>query len=57
MSADGTDLYYESIDFDDARHEQTILAYDLNDAPLPVPCRSVQSRARAVSSGWVARPR
>ena len=37
MSADGTDLYYESIDFDDARHEQTILAYDLNDAPLPVP--------------------
>ncbi len=37
MSQDGTDLYYESIDFDDARHEQTILAYDLNDAPLPVP--------------------
>jgi len=37
MSSDGTDLYYESIDFDDARHEQTILAYDLNDAPLPVP--------------------
>ncbi|MCC6194224.1 MAG: molybdopterin-binding protein [Burkholderiales bacterium] len=36
MAADGTDLYYESIDFDDARHEQTILAYDLNDAPLPV---------------------
>ena len=33
----GTDLYYESIDLDDARHEQTILAYDLNDAPLPVP--------------------
>jgi DMSO/TMAO reductase YedYZ molybdopterin-dependent catalytic subunit len=28
--------YYESIDMDDARHEQTILAYDLNDAPLPV---------------------
>ena len=28
MSQDGTDLYYESIDFDDARHEQTILAYD-----------------------------
>lgn len=37
MAADGTDLYYESIDFDDARHEQTILAYDMNDAPLPVP--------------------
>jgi DMSO/TMAO reductase YedYZ molybdopterin-dependent catalytic subunit len=28
--------YYESIDLDDARHEQTILAYELNDAPLPV---------------------
>lgn len=28
--------YYESIDMDDAYHEQTILAYDLNDAPLPV---------------------
>ncbi len=37
MAEDGTDLYYESIDFDDARHEQTILAYELNDAPLPVP--------------------
>jgi DMSO/TMAO reductase YedYZ molybdopterin-dependent catalytic subunit len=37
MASDGTDLYYESIDFDDARHEQTILAYDLNDAPLPIP--------------------
>ena len=37
MAQDGTDLYYESIDLDDARHEQTILAYDLNDAPLPVP--------------------
>jgi len=37
MAQDGTDLYYESIDMDDARHEQTILAYDLNDAPLPVP--------------------
>jgi DMSO/TMAO reductase YedYZ molybdopterin-dependent catalytic subunit len=36
MSADSRDLYYESIDFDDARHEQTILAYDLNDATLPV---------------------
>lgn len=28
--------YYESIDFDDARHAQTILAYELNDQPLPV---------------------
>lgn len=37
MAEDGTDMYYESIDFDDARHEQTILAYDLNDAALPIP--------------------
>jgi len=37
MASDGTDLYYESIDLDDARHPQTILAYDMNDAPLPVP--------------------
>jgi len=36
MAADGTDLYYESIDLDDALHPQTILAYELNDAPLPV---------------------
>lgn len=36
MEADGRDLYYESIDLDDANHEQTILAYALNDAPLPV---------------------
>lgn len=28
--------YYESIDFDDAYHAQTILAYDLNDKPVPV---------------------
>ncbi|MBS0445819.1 MAG: molybdopterin-binding protein [Proteobacteria bacterium] len=28
--------YYESIDFDDAYHAQTILAYDLNDKPLPI---------------------
>ncbi|HQS99208.1 MAG: molybdopterin-binding protein [Hydrogenophilales bacterium 16-64-46] len=28
--------YYESIDMDDAWHVQTVLAYDLNDAPLPV---------------------
>ena len=36
MEEDGTDFYYESIDFDDAYHLQTILAYDLNDAPLPI---------------------
>ncbi|MEO8508834.1 MAG: molybdopterin-binding protein [Betaproteobacteria bacterium] len=36
MGGDGSDLYYESIDLDDARHPQTILAYDLNDATLPV---------------------
>ncbi len=28
--------YYESIDLDDANHPQTLLAYDLNDQPLPV---------------------
>ena len=36
MEDDGTSPYYESIDMDDARHEQTLLAYALNDAPLPV---------------------
>jgi DMSO/TMAO reductase YedYZ molybdopterin-dependent catalytic subunit len=36
MERDGTDPYYESVDLDDAYHEQTILAYQLNDAPLPV---------------------
>jgi DMSO/TMAO reductase YedYZ molybdopterin-dependent catalytic subunit len=36
MEEDGTSPYYESIDFDDAFHPQTILAYELNDAPLPV---------------------
>ena len=36
-SLDGTDTrYYESIDLDEAHHAQTILAYDLNDQPLPV---------------------
>ncbi len=36
-SLDGRDSrYYESIDFDDAHHVQTILAYELNDKPLPV---------------------
>ncbi len=28
--------YYESIDLDDARHPQTILAYELNDETLPI---------------------
>jgi DMSO/TMAO reductase YedYZ molybdopterin-dependent catalytic subunit len=36
-SPDGRDSrYYESIDLDDAHHAQTILAYELNDRPLPV---------------------
>jgi DMSO/TMAO reductase YedYZ molybdopterin-dependent catalytic subunit len=29
--------YYESLDLVDAGHEQTILAYDMNDAPLAIP--------------------
>ena len=36
MEADGSSLYYESIDMDDALHAQTILAYELNDQTLPV---------------------
>jgi DMSO/TMAO reductase YedYZ molybdopterin-dependent catalytic subunit len=36
MNDDGTDPYYESVDLDDAMHEQTLLAYELNDAALPV---------------------
>jgi DMSO/TMAO reductase YedYZ molybdopterin-dependent catalytic subunit len=28
--------YYESVDLDDAFHVQTVLAYELNDQPLPV---------------------
>lgn len=36
-SLDGRDSrYYESVDLDEAYHAQTILAYELNDAPLPV---------------------
>ena len=31
------DRYYESIDFVDAYHPQTILAYEMNGQPLPVP--------------------
>ena len=37
MQADGTDPYYESIDMIDAYHPQTILAYRLNEAALPIP--------------------
>jgi DMSO/TMAO reductase YedYZ molybdopterin-dependent catalytic subunit len=33
---DGGVRYYESLDLDEARHEQTILAYEMNDRPLPV---------------------
>jgi DMSO/TMAO reductase YedYZ molybdopterin-dependent catalytic subunit len=33
---DGGTPYYESIGFDDAYHPQTLLAYELNDKPLPV---------------------
>lgn len=35
MDEQGT-RYYESIDMEDAYHPQTILAYDLNDQPLPI---------------------
>ena len=30
------ELYYESLDLEDAYHEQTILAYEMNDQALPV---------------------
>jgi DMSO/TMAO reductase YedYZ molybdopterin-dependent catalytic subunit len=33
---DSADRYYERIGFGDAFHPQTILAYDMNGAPLPV---------------------
>jgi len=36
MEEDETSRYYESIDLEDAFHPQTILAYDLNDAALPI---------------------
>ena len=36
MEADGTSKYYESIDMEDAYHPQTILAYELNGARLPI---------------------
>jgi DMSO/TMAO reductase YedYZ molybdopterin-dependent catalytic subunit len=34
---DGSGQYYESIGFEDAYHPQTILAYEMNDRPLPIP--------------------
>jgi DMSO/TMAO reductase YedYZ molybdopterin-dependent catalytic subunit len=36
QTLDGTGRYYETIDLVDAFHPQTILAYDMNDEPLPV---------------------
>ena len=36
MERDGTNLYYESIDMDDAFHPQTLLAYELNGVALPI---------------------
>jgi DMSO/TMAO reductase YedYZ molybdopterin-dependent catalytic subunit len=37
MDEDDEDtMYYESVDLDDAFHEQTILAYELNGKPVPV---------------------
>lgn len=35
-AGDDNSVYYESVDMDDALHEQTILAYELNGKPLPV---------------------
>ena len=35
LEEDG-DPYYESIDMEDANHEQTLLAYALNGSPLPI---------------------
>jgi len=36
MEEDGSSLYYESIDLEDAFHSQTLLAYELNGEPLPI---------------------
>lgn len=36
MEEDGRDLYYESIDLEDAFHPQTLLAYELNGHALPI---------------------
>ena len=37
QTLDGTGQYYESIDLVDARHPQTLLAYDMNGEVLAVP--------------------
>ena len=37
QTLDGTGHYYESIGLEDAFHPQTILAYEMNDRPLPIP--------------------
>lgn len=37
MEGPGSPAYYESLDMVDAYHPQTILAYELNDEPLPIP--------------------
>jgi len=37
QTLDGSGQYYESIDLIDAYHPQTILAYAMNDRPMPVP--------------------
>ena len=36
QTSDGTGVYYETIDLIDAMHPQTILAYDMNGAPVDV---------------------
>jgi DMSO/TMAO reductase YedYZ molybdopterin-dependent catalytic subunit len=36
MEENGESPYYESVDMDDAYHVQTLLAYTLNDQPLPI---------------------
>ncbi len=36
QTSDGTGRYYETIDLIDAMHPQTILAYDMNGAPVDV---------------------
>jgi len=37
LTLDGTGQYYETIDLIDARHPQTLLAYEMNDRPLTIP--------------------
>jgi DMSO/TMAO reductase YedYZ molybdopterin-dependent catalytic subunit len=36
VSADDRDPYYETIDLVDAMHPQTLLAFEMNDRPLPI---------------------